>query len=236
MSQAPTTAPGRAALVTAQGIPYRGRVLVVESAPPDTGGAVNSKRKGTRNEHRSRLLLEAAGYAVTRAAGSLGVWDLINDPRDPIPSFRVGGKILVRKSEFNAWRTRREARRGSVYAATLLARADAASLEAVRQRRELHLMEMVHRRDKRRVVAKTQREALFDTLGRRCVDCGATDRLTFDHITPWSHGGKTELANLRVLCQPCNSRRGNRGSHSSERSICYNALPANPPVPRWSSR
>jgi len=37
----------------------------------------NSKGKGTRNEHRSRCLLEAAGYAVTRAAASLGVWDLV---------------------------------------------------------------------------------------------------------------------------------------------------------------
>ena len=34
-------------------------------------------RKGARKEHRSRDLLEAAGYAVTRAAGSLGDWDLI---------------------------------------------------------------------------------------------------------------------------------------------------------------
>lgn len=38
---------------------------------------MNAKRKGTRNEHRSRLLLEAAGYAVTRAAGSMGAWDLV---------------------------------------------------------------------------------------------------------------------------------------------------------------
>lgn len=37
----------------------------------------SAKRKGTRNEHRSRLLLEAAGYRVTRAAGSMGAWDLI---------------------------------------------------------------------------------------------------------------------------------------------------------------
>ena len=36
-----------------------------------------SKRKGTRNEHRSKALLETAGYAVCRAAASLGVWDLI---------------------------------------------------------------------------------------------------------------------------------------------------------------
>ena len=38
---------------------------------------MNAKRKGTRNEHRSRRLLETAGYAVTRAAASLGAWDLI---------------------------------------------------------------------------------------------------------------------------------------------------------------
>lgn len=38
---------------------------------------MNTKRKGSRNEHRSMRLLEAAGYAVTRAAASLGDWDII---------------------------------------------------------------------------------------------------------------------------------------------------------------
>lgn len=38
---------------------------------------MNAKRKGTRNEHRSIRLLEAGGYACTRAAASLGVWDII---------------------------------------------------------------------------------------------------------------------------------------------------------------
>jgi Holliday junction resolvase len=38
---------------------------------------VNAKRKGTRNEHRSIALLEAAGYACTRAAASLGAFDII---------------------------------------------------------------------------------------------------------------------------------------------------------------
>jgi len=38
---------------------------------------MNAKRKGTRNEHRSMRLLEAAGYSVTRAAASLGDWDII---------------------------------------------------------------------------------------------------------------------------------------------------------------
>lgn len=38
---------------------------------------MNAKRKGTKNEHRSIVLLEAAGYACTRAAASLGAWDII---------------------------------------------------------------------------------------------------------------------------------------------------------------
>jgi hypothetical protein len=38
---------------------------------------MNAKAKGRRNERRSQDLLEAAGYAVTRSAGSLGQWDLV---------------------------------------------------------------------------------------------------------------------------------------------------------------
>lgn len=38
---------------------------------------MNAKAKGSRNERRSIRLLEAMGYACTRAAASLGVFDLI---------------------------------------------------------------------------------------------------------------------------------------------------------------
>ena len=38
---------------------------------------MNAKAKGTRNEHRSMRLLEAAGYACTRAAASLGAFDVV---------------------------------------------------------------------------------------------------------------------------------------------------------------
>jgi uncharacterized protein with GYD domain len=36
-----------------------------------------AKRKGARNERRSMALLEAVGYRCTRAAASLGAWDVI---------------------------------------------------------------------------------------------------------------------------------------------------------------
>jgi Holliday junction resolvase len=38
---------------------------------------MNAKAKGTRNEHRSIKLLEAAGYQCCRSAASLGAWDII---------------------------------------------------------------------------------------------------------------------------------------------------------------
>ena len=38
---------------------------------------MNTKAKGTRNEHKTMRCLEAIGYACTRAAASLGLWDVI---------------------------------------------------------------------------------------------------------------------------------------------------------------
>ena len=38
---------------------------------------MNTKAKGNRNERRTMKLLEAAGYSCTRAAASLGVFDVI---------------------------------------------------------------------------------------------------------------------------------------------------------------
>jgi Holliday junction resolvase len=38
---------------------------------------MNCKRKGNRNEYKSIKLLEASGYACTRAAASLGVFDVV---------------------------------------------------------------------------------------------------------------------------------------------------------------
>lgn len=50
----------------------------------------------------------------------------------------------------------------------------------------------------------------------RCVLCGATPaieldcRLHVDHIIPWSKSGKSEIENLRTLCEKCNLGRGNK--------------------------
>lgn len=65
--------------------------------------------------------------------------------------------------------------------------------------------------------AEGQRRAMTDSLrynvmkrdGFRCVLCGRNAsedgvKLHVDHIRPVSKGGKTEMSNLRTLCDQCN--------------------------------
>ncbi len=44
--------------------------------------------------------------------------------------------------------------------------------------------------------------------GEKCVNCGATDNLEFDHILPFSRGGSSSEDNLQILCRRCNAKRG----------------------------
>jgi Holliday junction resolvase len=60
---------------------------------------VNAKRKGSRNEHRSIRLLEAAGYACTRAAASLGVFDIIGVGATDIVLVQVKSNVWPRAEE-----------------------------------------------------------------------------------------------------------------------------------------
>lgn len=54
------------------------------------------------------------------------------------------------------------------------------------------------------------RKAVYERDEYTCQDCGTHDALSLDHIIPFSLDGEDTLENLRTLCTPCNSRRGNR--------------------------
>lgn len=45
-----------------------------------------------------------------------------------------------------------------------------------------------------------------------CQVCGRSvpdEEVNFDHIIPWSKGGRSDESNIRLLCQECNKSRGN---------------------------
>ena len=44
--------------------------------------------------------------------------------------------------------------------------------------------------------------------GGRCVQCGATEDIHYDHKVPWSRGGSNTVNNIQLLCGPCNRRKG----------------------------
>ena len=63
---------------------------------------MNCKRKGTKNEHKSMRLLEAAGYSCTRAAASLGVFDIIGVSSTDVVLVQVKSNEWPRSVEMEA--------------------------------------------------------------------------------------------------------------------------------------
>ena len=41
---------------------------------------------------------------------------------------------------------------------------------------------------------------------KKCVKCGSTKNLNFDHRIPFALGGNSEASNVRLLCFNCNQR------------------------------
>ena len=63
-------------------------------------------------------------------------------------------------------------------------------------------------------IRKEKRLALYLRDGLACCYCGEGiedgAKLTLDHLTPHSQGGKNSADNLVTACHRCNSSRGNR--------------------------
>lgn len=62
--------------------------------------------------------------------------------------------------------------------------------------------------DYRRNISVKVRRRVFERDVHACVECGATEALSLDHIIRYRDGGPDSVDNLRVLCMPCNIRRG----------------------------
>lgn len=89
--------------------------------------------------------------------------------------------------------------------------------ERERRRQEQEAKMSAHRQfvaEQRRLMSDSLRYDVLRRDGFRCQICGATQKdgvkLHVDHIYPVSKGGKTEMSNLRTLCERCNMGKSDK--------------------------
>lgn len=63
-------------------------------------------------------------------------------------------------------------------------------------------------RGQREPIPREVRRAVFERDGGKCVECGSTFDLQYDHVIPVALGGATTVENLQLLCADCNREKG----------------------------
>ena len=59
-----------------------------------------------------------------------------------------------------------------------------------------------------RHIPQDVKTAVWQRDGGKCVQCGATDYLEYDHIIPRAKGGANTVDNVQLLCRRCNLKKG----------------------------
>ena len=62
----------------------------------------------------------------------------------------------------------------------------------------------------RQFIPTAVRREVFERDNHACQYCGSTERLSLDHVVPWSRGGKDSVQNLVTACRSCNSKKNAR--------------------------
>ncbi len=56
-------------------------------------------------------------------------------------------------------------------------------------------------------IPRDLRLAVFERDGGKCVECGSSFDIQYDHILPFARGGATTFENLQILCGDCNRQK-----------------------------
>lgn len=65
-------------------------------------------------------------------------------------------------------------------------------------------------RERTRVIPSSVKQAVWRRDHGRCVLCGSTENLHFDHDLPFSRGGSSTVENIRILCARHNIEKRDR--------------------------
>ena len=60
-----------------------------------------------------------------------------------------------------------------------------------------------------RYISETTKKIVYSRDGGVCKCCGSSSRLEYDHITPYSCGGSSDVSNIQLLCKRCNRSKSN---------------------------
>lgn len=60
-----------------------------------------------------------------------------------------------------------------------------------------------------RYISETTKKVVYARDGGKCQCCGSTLNLEYDHVVPYSCGGKSDVSNVQLLCQKCNRSKSN---------------------------
>ncbi len=66
------------------------------------------------------------------------------------------------------------------------------------------------RKEPTRVIPSAVKKAVWLRDGGKCVLCGASDEIHYDHELPFSRGGSSTVDNVRILCARHNLEKGGR--------------------------
>ena len=69
----------------------------------DMKGAASESRADRLNEAPADTYLPLKQLAVYAGLSVRTLRDYLSNPIDPLPHYRIGGKILVRRSEYDVW-------------------------------------------------------------------------------------------------------------------------------------
>jgi hypothetical protein len=60
-----------------------------------------------------------------------------------------------------------------------------------------------------RNVSETTKKIVYARDEGKCQCCGSNENLEYDHIIPYSCGGKSDDSNIQLLCLKCNRSKSN---------------------------